>query len=146
MFCSPFKGHLFTGLQKNWTQLIAIVSQIPRSISLFSDMGSRVGIDSGMVVVIFISLMYLTIVFGMLFYVKNDWCDLLFKNFTESIKKEIWLKKIFLIFHLRFLKRKWISTLELCPLHSWSLFDTRKQFSSAFLLKTADEMENFKIR
>ena len=53
--------------------------------SLFSAMGGRVGIDSGMVVVIFISLMYLTIVFGMLFYVKNDWCDLLFKNFTESI-------------------------------------------------------------
>ena len=52
-------------------------------------MGSRIGIDSGMVVVIFISLMYLTIVFGMLFYVKNDWCDLLFKNFTESIIKNM---------------------------------------------------------
>ena len=56
---------------------------------LISDMGSRIGIDSGMVVVIFISLMYLTIVFGMLFYVKNDWCDLLFKNFTESIIKNM---------------------------------------------------------
>ena len=45
-------------------------------------MGGRLPIDTGMVVVVFISLMYLTLVFGMLFYVKNDWCDLLFKNFT----------------------------------------------------------------
>ena len=28
------------------------------------------------------SLMYMVLVFGLLFYVKNDWCDLLFKNFT----------------------------------------------------------------
>ena len=66
--------------------LIAFVIEL-NSFFLFSDMGSRGGIDSGMVVVIFISLMYLTIVFGMLFYVKNDWCDLLFKNFTESLMK-----------------------------------------------------------
>ena len=39
-------------------------------------MGSRVGIDSDMVVVIFITLMYLPIVLGMLFYFKNKWCDL----------------------------------------------------------------------
>ena len=26
--------------------------------------------------------MYMVLVFGLLFYVKNDWCDLLFKNFT----------------------------------------------------------------
>ena len=42
----------------------------------------RMSIDTGMVVVIFISLMYMVLVFGLLFYVKNDWCDLLFKNFT----------------------------------------------------------------
>ena len=66
--------------------LIAFVIEL-NIFLLFSDMGSRGGIDSGMVVVIFISLMYLTIVFGMLFYVKNDWCDLLFKNFTESLMK-----------------------------------------------------------
>jgi hypothetical protein len=35
-----------------------------------------------MVVVVFISLMYLTLVFGLLFNVKNDWCNLLFKNYT----------------------------------------------------------------
>ena len=45
-------------------------------------MGKMISIDSGMVVVIFISLMYMMLVFGLLFYVKNDWCDLLFKNFT----------------------------------------------------------------
>ena len=42
----------------------------------------RMSIDTGMAVVIFISLMYMVLVFGLLFYVKNDWCDLLFKNFT----------------------------------------------------------------
>ena len=39
-------------------------------------------VDSGMVVVVFISCMYLGIVFGLLFYVGNEWCDLLFKNMT----------------------------------------------------------------
>ena len=47
-----------------------------------SMMVKMISIDSGMVVVIFISLMYMVLVFGLLFYVKNDWCDLLFKNFT----------------------------------------------------------------
>ena len=42
----------------------------------------EMSLDSGMVVVIIISMMYMVIVFGLLFYVKNDWCDLLFKNFT----------------------------------------------------------------
>ena len=39
-------------------------------------------LDSGMIVVIMISMMYMVLVFGLLFYVKNEWCDLLFKNFT----------------------------------------------------------------
>ena len=42
----------------------------------------RIQVDSGMVVVIFICMMYIVLVFGLLFYVKNDWCDLLFKNMT----------------------------------------------------------------
>ena len=42
----------------------------------------RMSLDSGMIVVIMISLMYMVLVFGLLFYVKNDWCDLLFSNFT----------------------------------------------------------------
>ena len=42
-------------------------------------------LDSGMIVVILISMMYMVLVFGLLFYVKNDWCDLLFNNFTVSI-------------------------------------------------------------
>ena len=49
-------------------------------------MGKMISIDSGMVVVIFISLMYMVLVFGLLFYVKNDWCDLLFKNFTVGCR------------------------------------------------------------
>ena len=44
----------------------------------------RMTIDSGMIVVIMISMMYMVLVFGLLFYVKNEWCDLLFKNFTVS--------------------------------------------------------------
>ena len=39
-------------------------------------------IDTGMVVVIFIVIMYMTIVFGLLFYIKNDWCHLLHANHT----------------------------------------------------------------
>ena len=47
----------------------------------------KMSVDSGMVVVIIISMMYMVLVFGLLFYVKNDWCDLLFKNFTVIIKR-----------------------------------------------------------
>ena len=54
----------------------------------------RMSLDSGMVVVIIICMMYMVLVFGLLFYVKNDWCDLLFKNFTvrKGIKnlKSVW--------------------------------------------------------
>ena len=42
----------------------------------------KMQVDSGMVVVSFICMMYIVLVFGLLFYVKNDWCDLLFKNMT----------------------------------------------------------------
>eukprot|EP00092_Neocalanus_flemingeri_P037187 GFUD01040487.1.p1 GENE.GFUD01040487.1~~GFUD01040487.1.p1 ORF type:complete len:133 (-),score=31.44 GFUD01040487.1:99-497(-) len=45
----------------------------------------KMSVDTGMVVVIFISLMYIVLVFGLLFYVKNEWCDLLFKNMTENV-------------------------------------------------------------
>jgi hypothetical protein len=45
---------------------------------------NRMAVDTGMVVVIFISMMYIVLVFGLLFYVKNDWCDLLFKNMMVS--------------------------------------------------------------
>ena len=47
-------------------------------------------VDTGMVIVIFISLMYLVLVFGLLFYVENEWCDLLFKNMTV---REAFIKK-----------------------------------------------------
>ena len=45
-----------------------------------------IAVDTGMVVVIFISMMYIVMVFTMLFYVKNEWCDLLFNNMTVSKK------------------------------------------------------------
>ena len=52
------------------------------------DKGSecRMPLDSGLVVVIIICMMYMVLVFGLLFYVKNEWCDLLFKNYTASRK------------------------------------------------------------
>ena len=44
--------------------------------------GRKMAVDTGMVVVIFIIVMYMAIVFGLLFYIKNDWCDLLHSNHT----------------------------------------------------------------
>ena len=38
--------------------------------------------DIGIMIVIFISMMYLAIVFVLLFYVGNELCDLLYKNMT----------------------------------------------------------------
>jgi hypothetical protein len=49
----------------------------------------RMSVDSGMVVVIFVCLMYIMLVFGLLFYVENDWCDLLFKNMTVRKQNKI---------------------------------------------------------
>ena len=49
----------------------------------------RMSVDSGMVVVVFVCLMYIMLVFGLLFYVKNDWCDLLFENMTVRKTKQI---------------------------------------------------------
>ena len=55
---------------------------------------SRCPLDSGMIVVVFISLGYLVMVFGLLFYVKNEWCDLLFKNMTvDSQNIDIWIER-----------------------------------------------------
>ena len=46
----------------------------------------RMSVDTGMVIVIFISMMSLAIVFVLLFYVGNEWCDLLHKNMTVRDK------------------------------------------------------------
>ena len=48
----------------------------------FIDFLFKFPVDSGMIVVIFICLGYLLLVIGLLFFVKNDWCDLLFRNMT----------------------------------------------------------------
>ena len=42
-------------------------------------------LDSGMLVVVTIIAMYMTLVFILLFYVKNEWCDILHYNLTVSI-------------------------------------------------------------
>ena len=39
-------------------------------------------VDSGMLVVVTIIAMYMTLVFGLLFYVKNERCDILHHNLT----------------------------------------------------------------
>ena len=46
-------------------------------------------LDSGMLVVITIIAMYMTLVFGLLFYVKNEWCDILHHNLTVKGIKNI---------------------------------------------------------
>ena len=46
----------------------------------------KVPIDCGLVVVVFITLMYLSLVFGLFFFVQEDWCDPLYKNFTVRIE------------------------------------------------------------
>ena len=50
-------------------------------------------VDSGMLVVITIVAMYMTLVFGLLFYVKNEWCDILHHNLTvdNSGSKSLYL-------------------------------------------------------
>ncbi len=48
-------------------------------------MRRRMSVDSGLVVVVFITLGYLFLVFGLFFYVKNEWCELLFKNNTVNL-------------------------------------------------------------
>ena len=44
----------------------------------------KISVDIGIMIVIFISMMYLAIVFVLLFYVGNEWCDLIYKNVTGS--------------------------------------------------------------
>ena len=49
--------------------------------------------DSGMLVVLIIVAMYMSIVFMLLFFVKNEWCDILNKNLTVRKQDEVffWL-------------------------------------------------------
>ena len=41
--------------------------------------------DSGLVIVTFITFVYIMIMFTLLFYVKYEWCDLLFRNNTVRL-------------------------------------------------------------
>ena len=41
-------------------------------------------VDSGLVIVGFITMVYVILVFTLLVYVKYEWCDLLFKNNTVT--------------------------------------------------------------
>ena len=54
----------------------------------------RWGLDSGLVVVIFITTVYLLLVFGLFFYVKNEWCYVLFKNYTVRKRERERRKKV----------------------------------------------------
>ena len=54
------------------------------SVVMANHRNRDMSVDTGMVVVIFISMMYIVLVFILLFYVKNEWCDLLFNNMTVS--------------------------------------------------------------
>ena len=44
-------------------------------------------VDTGMMIVILISIIYLAIVSVLLFYMGNEWCDLLYKNMTVGLAK-----------------------------------------------------------
>ena len=46
---------------------------------------SMMAMDSGMLVVLIIVAMYMSIVFMLLFFVKNEWCDILNSNLTVSL-------------------------------------------------------------
>ena len=47
--------------------------------------------DSGLVIVTFITFVYIVIMFTLLFYVKYEWCDLLYKNNTVSVLSFLFL-------------------------------------------------------
>ena len=72
-------------LRKMCKRSFCHISPLSRYVMAEPEKKIRMSIDTGMVVVIFISLMYMVLVFGLLFYVKNEWCDLLFKNMTVSL-------------------------------------------------------------
>ena len=87
----------WTGLPGAWSQesvaQLLLSYPLPRIVGDVVRIGylmmsvrkyNKMAVDTGMVVVIFIIMMYIVLVFGLLFYVKNDWCDLLFKNMTVS--------------------------------------------------------------
>ena len=48
-----------------------------------------------MLVVLIIVAMYMSIVFMLLFFVKNEWCDILNKNLTVKNKTKVLLGSVF---------------------------------------------------
>ena len=56
-------------------------------------MVKMISIDSGMVVVIFICIGFVFIVIALLFFVKNEWCDILFRNMTvRYLSNSVWIR------------------------------------------------------
>ena len=51
--------------------------------------------DSGMLVVLIIVAMYMSIVFMLLFFVKNEWCDILNKNLTVREQDEVFRLRLY---------------------------------------------------
>ena len=91
----------------------------------------RTKFQQGDNIFIIISAMFLVLVFGLLFYVKNDWCDLLFKNFTVGVRK----KQFNLIFDfslmLIIIISQWV--LPRNNLASYSTFPSFQEFHSGCL-------------
>ena len=89
----PLQSHPISSHAHSVVESVSMIHDIPGAFTVVGLVwidhqrmpdrsNTKMAVDTGMVVVIFISLMYMVLVFGLLFYVKNDWCDLLFKNMT----------------------------------------------------------------
>ena len=69
-------------------QFVSFYDFVSFSFKLKSFQNNLIGaliMDSGLVIVTFITVVYIIIMFSLLFYVKYEWCDLLFKNNTVGI-------------------------------------------------------------
>jgi hypothetical protein len=65
-----------------WPDLTSVLSGKMATGGKMAGGGDKMAVDSGLVVVGLITLTYIILVFGLFFYVKNEWCELLFKNNT----------------------------------------------------------------
>ena len=69
-----------------------VVGHLARGRLASPSLVAQVALDSGMVVVIFICIGFVFIVIALLFFVKNEWCDILFRNMTvRYLWNSIWI-------------------------------------------------------
>ena len=72
--------------------------------------------DSGMLVVLIIVAMYMSIVFMLLFFVKNEWCDILNSNLTvNEIYFSLTYNKRNVFRKIRHANQSFIQRKYLCP-------------------------------